>query len=61
MTEKLLPCPFCGGEALTGYGICEYNRWGVYCRGCSAVVEVEDYNGMADTEENAIKMWNKRV
>ncbi len=56
---KLLPCPFCGGEAKTGYAICDYNRWGVYCVDCGAVVEVDD--GLeADTEENAIKRWNTR-
>lgn len=58
---NLKPCPFCGGEARTGYGLNDYNRWGVGCKSCSATVEVEEWNGVEDTEENAIVAWNKRT
>lgn len=57
---KLLPCPFCGGEAKTGYAINDYNRWGVICTNCEACVEVAEWKGVADTEENAIRAWNTR-
>lgn len=58
---ELKPCPFCGGEARTGYAIHDYNRWGVRCTKCSATVEVEEWRGELDTEENAIKAWNRRT
>lgn len=58
---KLKPCPFCGGEAKTGYAVADYNRWGVYCVECGALVEVEEWKGNPDTEENAIKAWNMRA
>ncbi len=58
---KLKPCPFCGGTAEVGYAINDYNRYGVYCKNCGATVEVKDWKGMEDTEENAIKVWNQRT
>jgi Lar family restriction alleviation protein len=60
MTE-LKPCPFCGGEAETGYAINDYNRWGVICKCCGASVEVEEWKGVEDTEGNAIAAWNRRA
>jgi Lar family restriction alleviation protein len=56
----LRKCPFCGGEAKTGYAINDYNRWGVECNECGATVEVAAWRGVPDTEENAIKAWNRR-
>lgn len=58
--DKLKRCPFCGGEARTGFAIYDYNRWGVECTKCGATVEVAEWNGDCDTEENAIKAWNRR-
>lgn len=58
---ELKPCPFCGGEAKTGYALDDYNRWGVSCTGCGCIVVVEEWKGVADTEENAIAAWNRRV
>lgn len=58
--EVLKPCPFCGGEARVDYAINDYNRWGVTCKSCGATVEVNNWNGEANTEENAIARWNKR-
>lgn len=60
MNEELLNCPFCGGEAKTGYAINDYNRWGVRCKDCGATVEVDDCK-VEDTEGNAIAAWNKRT
>lgn len=54
---KILPCPFCGGEAAAGYAINDYNRWGVQCKDCGACVEEDEYNG---TKEDAINLWNTR-
>lgn len=58
---ELFPCPFCGGTAKAAYAINDYNRWGVHCENCYATVEVEDWKGVADTKENAIEAWNRRV
>jgi len=53
--EKLLPCPFCGGEA-------RLNDWHtnypcVTCIGCGTSSDVFDAD---DTPDNAIKAWNTR-
>lgn len=58
---ELKPCPFCGGKAKTAYAINDYNRWGVYCKECGCTVDVEDWKGVEDTEENAIAAWNRRA
>ena len=51
MTEKLKPCPFCGGEAeVEGERI----FW-VSCQKCW--VETSSFN----TLEEAIEAWNRRV
>lgn len=59
--QELKPCPFCGGQARIGYAINDYNRWGVSCQNCGCSVEVEDWKGVDDTEENAIAAWNRRA
>lgn len=59
--EELMKCPFCGGEARTIYAVNDINRWGVMCKNCSATVEVEDNKGIEDTEDNAIRAWNRRI
>ena len=50
--SKLLPCPFCGGEA----EICDL-RFGLYthigCKSCSCKIFVKG-------ERKAIKAWNSR-
>ena len=58
---ELKPCPFCGGKAKTAYAINDYNRWGVYCKHCGCSVEIEDWKGVEDTEENAVEAWNRRA
>lgn len=59
MTEKLLPCPFCGGKVITTQEDC-YGYivdWNVYCKHC------ELYMGIAKqyTQEEAVAAWNKRA
>lgn len=55
---ELKSCPFCGGEAGAGYGIWDYNVWGVSCKECGAYVCAD---WQEDTKENAIEAWNRRV
>lgn len=50
MTDKLLNCPFCGGEAETEW---HHGYWGVRCQSC--YVEVT-----ADGMNDAIEVWNTR-
>jgi hypothetical protein len=48
--NKLLPCPFCGGEAKLD----EYcGRYNVFC--------TSEQCGWHDTAAEAIEAWNKRV
>lgn len=50
---RLLPCPFCGGEAeMLNYSENEYL---VTCTECSGMVEK-----WRKTEAEAIEQWNKR-
>lgn len=50
MTDKLLNCPFCGGEAETEW---HHGYWGVRCKSCYAEVTVDGMN-------DAIEAWNTR-
>lgn len=67
-TPKILPCPFCGGEAKIHY--CSYSDpddYGSYTRvycmtyGCrgSSLSDPVKFIGH-DTDEYAIKNWNRR-
>ena len=56
MTEKLKPCPFCGGEAEVYEN--EYENitlFMVACKNCGISTAGYDY------EEDAIKDWNRRA
>ena len=59
---KLLPCPFCGGEADEYEG--EYGN-GIYCMECGAMVGEPIHLGFDIAErvsyEQAIKAWNNRT
>jgi Lar family restriction alleviation protein len=50
MSEKLKPCPFCGGNNLSVKGVTVY--W-VECNDCNAASSVHK------TEEEAIEAWNR--
>ena len=52
---KLLPCPFCGGEA-TVYDD-EYNHYAIGCKLCCDVTPVTTWE---DTVEKASAIWNTR-
>ena len=56
MENKLLPCPFCGGEAETQntYAI---GVWEVFCIVCGAHT---GYHPGGCTEAEAIEAWNTR-
>ena len=59
---KLLPCPFCGGEAYTYTATSVTNGektkvWQVHCKDCRLNYPL---NIKCLTEEEAIKQWNTR-
>ena len=69
VTDKLLPCPFCGGDAVVmhmnygeGYLPEVKTVWGVFCRS-----DLNDEYGHGHcienyaTEEDAVKAWNRRA
>ena len=71
-TPELLPCPFCGGEAKVYTESCAYANGGrdyfyPSCKseGCPGVMVPDDefrFNTiMAETEKEAISIWNTRV
>ena len=52
--SKLLPCPFCGGEAaIHNGGIC---KW-VYCTNCG----IDTPAALPDDEQLAVNFWNTRA
>lgn len=56
MTDKLKPCPFCGGEAevIKGYLYGKVTHYSVTCPQCDF-----EY-GMYKSKQNAEKAWNRR-
>lgn len=60
MNEKLLPCPFCGGEARLTYSTDNHRQPYVTCDtpkcpGCNP------YQWYFRTEAEAIEAWNRRA
>lgn len=53
MSDKLKPCPFCGGRAMLSG--CEDWQWTVICNECDSLI------GYNETEQAAIDAWNNRV
>lgn len=53
--KELLPCPFCGGEAIKVCGTFNKKICGVMCIDCRAATSVYE------TNEKAINAWNNRV
>lgn len=64
MTDKLKPCPFCGGEpkvyedTVDAVGAIVFDG-GWYIGTCSIVCRVH-FGGYFPTEQDAIKTWNTR-
>ena len=57
MRYKLLPCPFCGGEAkIMKAG---YPHW-VYCKDCGAKVH-GGVVGEKEGEKASVEAWNRRT
>lgn len=56
--EKLLPCPFCGGEA--GYYV-PGMKGHVYCKGCGAMSDGSYTNRDPDWAQEEARLWNTRV
>jgi Lar family restriction alleviation protein len=57
--EKLLPCPFCGGEADLDFEVNDpdnilWKDWEVYCKDCFVSINAPD-------KKTVIDNWNKRV
>lgn len=53
MSDKLKPCPFCGGTPIVSG--CDDTLWSVICKKCAASI---DYN---ETKQEAIEAWNSRI
>lgn len=58
METKLLPCPFCGGEAIAEDLLGDY--WHVYCQQCKAGTSIFNESDLGNTKEQAIEAWNTR-
>lgn len=67
--KELMPCPFCGGTAVSVQKIEPYlyrpvknHPFSVVCWECDLFFGYDDdYGGMFDTEAEAIKAWNRRT
>ena len=54
MSDKLNPCPFCGGKAILSEDK-RYNVHSVFCNECYIETSLQN------TEQEAIDAWNRRV
>ena len=73
MSEDLLKCPFCGGEAeMCSRSDIEGKYWYIRCKNCSSrgsgyyeslsvLKENEEFFAIQRAWGNAIKAWNRRV
>ena len=61
MSEELLPCPFCGGEAkLQDFQSASGRMWLVGCSDNTCVIPCDTSLGYL-TKQRAIKAWNRRA
>ena len=61
MSDKLKPCPFCGGEAVLTNGWFSGERR-VECLDCGVMTKIEfSENPLVTASEQAIKAWNRRA
>lgn len=59
ITNKLKPCPFCGGEGVHLDKAYSYFRdIVIYCEGCDMVFTLDD---CSTTEEDIANAWNRRT
>ena len=58
MSEKLLPCPFCGGEAMTTYNT--NFGWQAYCGNDNCFLN-DLIMSDCETKKDAIRKWNRRT
>jgi Lar family restriction alleviation protein len=63
MSKKLLPCPFCGGEARIG--LTDRTKWGdtitAFCAPCSASVSETGCVQSEATKRKVTEAWNRRT
>ena len=58
--KRLLPCPFCGGEAkLMASAFLSHDAF-VMCKSCGAKTLIHSSASRDDAKMNAIKAWNTR-
>lgn len=57
-TDKLLPCPFCGGENIK---LVDMAGWETWCKSCHACAGCTDNDGEPFSREQAIAAWNRRT
>ncbi len=67
MTDKLKPCPFCGGEVrvfFTNYINLNKKTYHLNCNRCNTyfgLTENSRYVSAETTEKELIEAWNRRV
>lgn len=62
MSEKLKPCPFCGGEAEISHGHFDGKDTSyVLCKRCAATGEFFIISFKHSSDDRAVEAWNKRV
>lgn len=61
MSEKLKPCPFCGGEAVVECHDEDYgDDWIVSCINLDGECEITPHTKFYETKQEAIEAWNRR-
>lgn len=62
INDELLPCPFCGGDAmLTGGARGSANVFYVSCNSCNAIGEKFGSKFEDEVKQQARDAWNKRI
>ena len=58
MTEKLKPCPFCGGYVHLDEAYSYFRDFVLYCEGCDMVFTLDS---ICATKKDLIEAWNQRA